>query len=295
MVSCLSNESPNCASRERRDDFAVVRPLAAHDLQRRVGRVERLDLMLMKPADRMRLLAFHVAGLQRQRAGDHLGECRFAGAVDAEKPDAVVDIETQVEIAQDRRAVIADRRRFELDQGRRQRPRRRRQCKRRDTLLDDLGDWFELGESLDARLRLGRLACLGPEPVDEALQVRAFGLLLGASRRLQPRLFRAPRFEFVVAAGVKLELAVAQMQDGVDGIVEQFAIVADDQRGMRIFLRAAPRAKARLRGRDSWSVRRGAARRAGRTALPPARRACASRLRTPPSDDAGRPRQNQAR
>ena len=170
--------------------------------------IERLDLMLMKPADLDALLALHLAGLQRQRAGHHLGECRFAGAVDAEKPDAVVDIEPQIEIAQHRRAVVADRRRFKLNQRRRQRPRRRRQRERRHALLDDLGDRLELGQPLDARLRLRRLARLGAEAVDELLQMRALGLLLGPGRRLQPRLLGAPRFEIVVAAGVKFELAV---------------------------------------------------------------------------------------
>jgi len=64
----------------------------------------------------------------------------------------------------------------------------------------------------------------------------AFGLLLGAGRRLQPRLFRAPPLEIVVAAGVEIELALAQVQNGVDRVVQELAVVADDQRGVRIFL-----------------------------------------------------------
>ena len=107
---------------------------------------------------------------------------------------------------------------------------------RRHALLDHLGDRLELGQPLDARLRLRGLAGLGPEAIDEALQMRAFGLLLGPGRGLQPGLFGAPRFEIVVAAGVKLELAFAQMQDGVDRIVQKLAVVADDHGGMRIFL-----------------------------------------------------------
>ena len=67
--------------------------------ERRIGGIQRLDLMLMKPADLEALLALHRAGLQRQRAGDHFRESGFAGAVDAEKPDAVVDIKPQIEIA----------------------------------------------------------------------------------------------------------------------------------------------------------------------------------------------------
>ena len=53
------------------------------------------------------------------------GEGRFSRAVDAEKPDAVIDIEPQIEIAQDGLAVIADGRALELKERRRERPRRR--------------------------------------------------------------------------------------------------------------------------------------------------------------------------
>ena len=153
----------------------------------------------------------------------------LARAIDAEKPDPIVDIEPQVEIAQHRSAIVAHRRSFKLDQRRRQRPRRRGQRERRHALLDHLGDRLQLGQPFDARLRLRRLARFRPEAIDEALQMRALGVLLGPGRGLQPRLLRATGFEIVVAAGVELELAVAQMQDGVDRIVEKLAVVADDQ------------------------------------------------------------------
>src|SRR5271168_1242538 len=64
VVSCLSKDSPNCASRERR-----------------IFRIERLDLVLMEPADLDAPFPLHLAGLERQRARDHFGEGRFAGAV----------------------------------------------------------------------------------------------------------------------------------------------------------------------------------------------------------------------
>jgi hypothetical protein len=50
VVSCFSNPSPNCASRAARG-LAVVRPQPADDHQRRIDRIERFDLMLVKPAD----------------------------------------------------------------------------------------------------------------------------------------------------------------------------------------------------------------------------------------------------
>ena len=172
--------------------FAVVRQFAAHNFQRRIGRVERFDLMLMKPADFDAALALHLARLQRQRPGDHLGEGRFAGAVDAEQPDPVVDVEPQIELPQHGLAVVADGGAFELQQGRRQRTGRRRHRERRDALLDHFRDRLELGQALDARLRLRGLARLGAEAVDETLQMRALGVLLGLGGGLQPVLLRPP-------------------------------------------------------------------------------------------------------
>ena len=121
---------------------------------------------------------------------------------------------------------------------RHERAARRRQHERRDTLLDRGRDRLELGQALDARLRLRRLAGLGAEAIDEFLQVRAFGFLLGARRGLEPGSFRALSFERVIAAGVESELACAQMQNGIDRVVEKLAVVAHDQRGMGIFLQA---------------------------------------------------------
>ena len=66
--------------------------------------------------------------------------------------------------------------------------------------------------------------------------MRPLGVLFGFGRRLQPRLFCAAGFEIVVAAGVEIELAVTEMEDGVDRIVQELAVVADNQRGVRILL-----------------------------------------------------------
>ena len=44
----------------------------------------------------------------------------------------------------------------------------------------------------------------------------ALSLLLGAGGRLQSRLFRTALLEVVVAPGIKIQLAFAQMQDGID-------------------------------------------------------------------------------
>ena len=115
---------------------------------------------------------------------------------------------------------------------------RRRQNERRDAFFHRGRDRFEFCQPLDARLGLRRLAGRGAETVDEALQMRALGFLLDARRGLEPALFRALRFEIIVPARVERELTGAQMQDRVDRIIEKLAIVADDQRGMRVFLQA---------------------------------------------------------
>ena len=56
---------------------------AADDLQRRVGGVQRLDLVLVEPAHLHPAVAVHLAVHGLQRAGDHLGEGGLAGAIDA--------------------------------------------------------------------------------------------------------------------------------------------------------------------------------------------------------------------
>jgi hypothetical protein len=132
--------------------------------------------------------------------------------------------------------VIPDARTVELQQRRRQRARRRRQGERRHPLLDHRRYRRELGQPLDPGLRLRRLAGLGAETIDEGLQVVAFGFLLGAGGRLQPRLFRTSFLEVVVAAGVEIKLAFVEVHDGIDRIVQELAVVADDQRRVRISL-----------------------------------------------------------
>ena len=72
------------------------------------------------------------------------------------------------------------------------------------------------------------------------------------------------------------------MQDGVDRVVEQIAVVADDQHRVRIALRGNPRARACLRGRDSSSARRAAGDRARANSTA----ASATRMRQPPENSA---------
>ncbi len=83
-------------------------------------------------------------------------------------------------------------------------------------------------------MRLARLGGLGAEPVDERLQVLALRLLLLGELRIEQLALAARALERRVAAAVERELGALEMQDPVDRGVEQVAIVADDDDGVRI-------------------------------------------------------------
>src|SRR5580698_6588748 len=131
--------------------------------------------MLVKPADLDAAFTVHLAAQKRQCSGKELGEGRFSRAVDAKEPDAVIDIEPQIEIAQHYILIVTNGGAVELKQWWRERPLWRRQREWRHPFLDHLGDRLEFRQPLDTRLRLGRLAGLGAEPVDEFLQMSALG------------------------------------------------------------------------------------------------------------------------
>ena len=167
-------------------------------------------------------------GLQAERAGGELGEGRLAGAVDAQQADAVIDVEPQLQLAEDRRAPVADRAALDPQERRGQGPLRRGQDEGRDMVLDCRVDDRQLRQHLEPRLRLGGLAGLGAETVDVALQVGAARVDLASAGLLQAQLLLELALERVVAAGIEGELAVLQVQDVVDRVVEQLAVVADD-------------------------------------------------------------------
>ena len=77
--------------------------------------------MLVEPAHLHAPVAVHLARHGLQRARDHLGEGGLARAVDAQQPDAVVQVQAQVQLFQDRLAVIAHRHVLQPDQRRGQR------------------------------------------------------------------------------------------------------------------------------------------------------------------------------
>src|SRR6185437_8298997 len=103
-------------------------------------------------------------------------------------------------------------------------------------LVAEHRDGRELGEHFDAGLRLLGLARLGAKAVDEGLQVSAPLLLLFQRLFLQGLLLAALALELGVAAAPQAELAAIEMQDVVGDLVEQIAVMADDddrRRAMR--------------------------------------------------------------
>ena len=177
--------------------------------------------------------------------------------------------------------LVADRHALHVHDRRRQRPLGIGKAERDRVLFGDLRDRLQLGDRLQPRLRLPRLRRLVAEAVDEGLHVLALGDLLHALLLLQRLPLAVLALERIVAAAPEGELAVDQVDDRIDGGVEEVAVVADDDDGARIAGEDSARATACLRGRDSWSARRGGAGRARRRAARRAPRACASRRKNP--------------
>ena len=165
---------------------------------------------------------------RRQPAADQLGEGRLAVAVRPEKPDPVVVGEGEVDARQHDPVAIAGADLLHRDDRRAELLGDRRPFERQDGLVDHRRDRLHPGQHLEARLGLGRLGRAGAETVDEGLQVGAPLLLLLQRLALKRLLLAALALEAGVAAGPKRELAAVEMQDVVGDVVEQVAVVADD-------------------------------------------------------------------
>ena len=265
---------------------------AADDLQRRVGGVHRLDLVLVEPAD------LDAAGRgacaparRRQRAGDQLGEGRLAGAVDAQQADAVVDVEPQVQLpagsAGRRSRPTAPSSRISGGASGRSGEGRVKGATRSSIIA---GDRLQLGQPSSGATGPGwPCEALARKRSTKDCRWARSASCLARVGRLQAQLLGAPALEVVVAAGVEVELAVlAGAGCASHRVVQQLAVVADDDARCAGISSAAPPATARLPGRGSWSARRAAAGRARRTGRRPAPRASASRRRTRPSAGPGR-------
>jgi hypothetical protein len=120
------------------------------------------------------------------------------------------------------------------DNWRRQQLGRRGYMNRPHLLGDESGDRLEFCEHLQARLRLPRFSCFGAEAINEGLQVLSLRLLLLDQFLVEQRALASPPFEGRIATAIKIELAAFERQYMADRVVEQIAVVADDNQRRRI-------------------------------------------------------------
>ena len=208
------------------------RARAAHDarhmLQGRVVGIEFLDLILGEIADPHLARRVHVAFHRRQLRGEQAGQRRLAVAVAAQQRDPVVRVDAQVQPLQDRGFGITDACQIQRDQ-------RRAQLvgigkvEGQRRVVRHLGDGLHLGQHLGTALCLlgGRGA--GRVARDIVLQLGALRVLI----RLGGGELRHPlgplALERVVTARIERHLAALEVQDMVDDIVQEVALVADQQ------------------------------------------------------------------
>ncbi len=106
-------------------------------------------------------------------------------------------------------------------------------------VLDEFGNGFEAGERLEATLGLPGLARLVAEALHEGLHMGALLVLLLLEFGGQRLALAALALEIVVVAAEVGELAAVEMKNAVDRVVEEVAVVADDQHRVRIVVEEA--------------------------------------------------------
>jgi hypothetical protein len=197
-------------------------------------RAQLIELVLGEEGDLefRRLGDFSVHGLQPP--GNQLGEGRFAVAVGAEQGNPVVGVDVECEPLQDLLAVIAGGDVFKFQDRRGEPAFRIGEMDRPAAFLGERCDRFHLLQHLQPRLRLACLGRLGAEPVDEGLQMLALFVLLFLGFLLQDHLFPPLTVETVITAAVEGQLALVEMGDAVDRIVQKVAVVRDQYHLVRI-------------------------------------------------------------
>ena len=100
--------------------------------------------------------------------------------------------------------------------------------------LDRRGDRLQPGERLQAALRLRRAVRLVAPAVDKCLQPLALVVLAGALRFALCGALTALARELVVGAHVQGQLAAFQVQDVVDDVVQQVALMADQHQSAAV-------------------------------------------------------------
>ena len=216
---------------DRRLRLALHHP--RHMRERGIAAVEFLDLILGEVTDthlaRRRHRARHRGELCRKQACER----RLAIAVAAEQRDAIVGIDAQVEPLKHRLVGITDAGKVEGDQRRLQLV-GAREIEGQRLILSQCGDRLHLGEQLRARLRLfgGRGARTVARHI--ILELRALCILRRLRRRQLRGAFGALALECIITARIERDLAALEMQDIVDDIVQQVALMADHDQLPRI-------------------------------------------------------------
>ena len=207
-----------------------------HVLIGRLARGQLLHLVLGEIADHELVGGMAPPHHRRKPAGHQPRECTLAVAVGAQQADAIVGIEPQVEALQHRLGRhVADRGVLQPDERAGEGLGRVGKQEGRNALRDGLRDRLHARQRLDAALRLGGLRGLGLEARDERLNAAPLVVLLLPELGIEALLLAPRLLEGIVAAGIERELALAQVQDGRDGAIEQVAVVADDHNGVAIF------------------------------------------------------------
>ena len=215
--------------------FRRIRHQLAHVVVGRAVEIEFVDLMLREIADRQFLGARDPARERLQLVGEKLDQRRFAVAVRAEQGDAVVGVDPQRHAVEHRLLrIVADRDVIDRDDRWRQHLLRRGERNLAHVLRHQRGHRLHPLQHFHAGLRLARLGGLGLEAIDEGLQPLAFvGLALGVLG-VQHFAGGALFLERGIGALVERQLAAIEMQDLVDGGIEQVAVMADHDDGARV-------------------------------------------------------------
>ena len=100
--------------------------------------------------------------------------------------------------------------------------------------IDNRRDRLHLFKAFDARLGLAGFGGLCLEPIDEGFEMFALIGLLLLHLLQNGLLLGALLLKIVVAAFVERQLGLIEVENLIDRLVQQIAIMADDQHGMGI-------------------------------------------------------------
>src|SRR6202040_728000 len=100
--------------------------------------------------------------------------------------------------------------------------------------LDAHVDRLHLCQQLETRLRLACLGGLGAEALHEGGEMLTLRLLLAGETLVEGEALIALALERCVVAAIESELGAFEMQDRIGRAVEEIAVAADDDAGVRI-------------------------------------------------------------